>query len=122
MPGKFQNKAELKEDIKALTRPRRNRSEPSSENGERSQAKPPSKSSKPFIEKLDRATNSQGEVFKADDLIRVQDLKASPTTAKIKYFYAEQRGAMAVYEPAEEQETGWLWERGCCLVDTLIKA
>ncbi len=27
---------------------------------------------------------------------------------------------MAVYVPAVEQEAGWLWEQGCCLVDTLI--
>ena len=83
--------------------------------------KPKSKPPKYQVEKLETATNSQGEVFNAGDLIQVQDLKARPTTAKIEYFYAEPRGVMAVYSPAEDQEQGWEWAQGYCLVNTLVR-
>ena len=82
--------------------------------------KPKSKQPKYQVEKLETATNSQGEVFNAGDLIQVKDLKSRPTTAKIEYFYVEPRGMMAVYAPAVDQESGWEWSQGCCLVDTLM--
>ena len=83
--------------------------------------KPKSKQPKYQVEKLETATNSQGEVFKTGDLIQVKDLKGNPTTAKIEYFYAEARGMMAVYSPAEDQESGWEWSQGCCWLDTLVR-
>ena len=116
MTSKYQKKA-AQEDTKALVRPRTNHKDFATDRRESNQPKPKFK-----LKKLETATNSHGEVFNAGDLIQVKDLKARPTTAKIEYFYAEPRGTMAVYVPAEEQEAGWSWEQGCCLVDTLIRA
>ena len=118
MTGKYQKKAE-RQDSKAIARPQGNYTNSSPAHGESTQPKPKSKP-KFELEKLETATSSLGEVFSSGDLIQVKDLKGNPTTAKIKYFYAEPRGMMAVYVPAEEQEAGWEWTQGCCLVDTLI--
>ena len=120
MASKYQQKTETK-DIKAIARPQTNYKNSAPDNGESTPSKPKSKP-KYEVEKLETATSSQGEVFSAGDLIVVKDLRNLPTTAKIKYFYAEPRGMMAVYVPAVEQEAGWLWEQGCCLVDTLVGA
>ena len=120
MTGKYQKKAE-RQDSKAIARPRPNERASSPDNGESTQPKPKSKP-KYEVEKLETATSSLGEVFSSGDLIQVKDLRNLPTTAKIKYFYAEPRGMMAVYVPAEEQESGWGWEQGCCLVATLVAA
>ncbi len=121
MVSNWEQQTETK-DIKAIARPQAAYSESSTENGPSTPAKPSAKKAPSFPEKLDRATNSLGEVLKADDLIVVKDLKGRPTTAKIKYFYPEPRGTMAVYAPAEDQEAGWSWFRGCCLIDTLSRA
>ncbi len=119
MASKYQNKAEG-QDTKAIARPRPNYEDSTTDNETSTPSKPKSKP-KYEVEKLETATNSQGEVFSSGDLIVVKDLRNLPTTAKIKYFYAEPRGMMAVYVPAVEQEAGWLWEQGCCLVDTLVR-
>ena len=123
MTSNFEQKAEG-QDTKPTAPTRTDYSESSTDNGARTQLKPRPKSKQPKfeVEKLETATNSLGEVFQAGDLIWVKDLKARLTTAKIEYFYAEPRGTMAVYVPAEEQEAGWSWFRGCCLVDTLVAA
>ncbi len=121
MTSKYQKKAERQES-KVIARPRPNYQASSPDNGESTPPKPKSKQPKYELEKLETATSSRGEVFSSGDLIQVKDLKDNPTTAKIKYFYAEPRGTMAVYVPAEEQEAGWVWTQGCCLVDTLTRA
>ncbi len=74
------------------------------------------------LEKLETVTNSRGEVFKVGDLIQIKDLRDLPTRAKIKYFYSEPRGMMAVYVPTEKAEAGWEWFKGCSLLDALVKA
>ena len=120
MASKYQQKAETK-DTKAIARPQIEQNESSTDDGTSTPSKPKPKSKPKFeVEKLETATSSQGEVFSSGDLIVVKDLRNLPTTAKIKYFYAEPRGMMAVYVPAEEQEAGWEWTQGCRLVDTLI--
>ena len=118
MVSNYQKKSQ-RQVSKAIARPRPNSQASSPDNGE---STPPKTKSQPqyAVEKLETATNSQGEVFQAGDLIQVKDIKRNPTTAKIEYFYAEPRGMMAVYSPAEDQESGWEWAQGCCLVDTLI--
>ncbi len=123
MTSNFEKKAEG-QDSKAIAPTRTNDSESSTDNGARTQLKPKPKSKQPKyeVEKLEIASSSLGEVFSSGDLIVVKDLRNLPTTAKIKYFYAEPRGTMAVYVPAEEQEAGWVWSQGCCLVDTLVRA
>ena len=118
MASKYQQKTETK-DTKAIARPQTEQTESSTDNGTSTQSKPKSKP-KYEVEKLETATSSLGEVFSSGDLIQVKDLRNLPTTAKIKYFYAEPRGMMAVYVPAEEQESGWEWTQGCRLVDTLM--
>ncbi len=120
MASKYQQKVE-RQDTKAIARPRMNHKESATDNGKSTQPKPKSKP-KFELEKLETATNSLGEVFNAGDLIVVRDLKGNFTIAKIEYFYAEPRGTMTVYVPAEEQETGWSWVQGYCLVDTLLRA
>ena len=119
--GTGTNREDLPEgqDSKAIARPRPNERASSPDDEESTPSKPKFKP-KFELEKLETATSSIGEVFSSGDLIQVKDLKGNPTTAKIEYFYAEPRGMMAVYVPAEEQEAGWVWEQGCCLVDTLI--
>ncbi len=120
MTNKFPKKT-ANNNLKATSRSQRDYSESSLDEEARTQAESSSKPPKSFLEKLDRATNSQGELFCAGDLIQIKDLRNLTTTAKIKYFYAEPRGTMAVYSPAEELEKGWLWEKGFCLVDSLIR-
>ena len=122
MVSKYQQKAETK-DTKAIARPQTEQNESSTDDGTSTPSKPKPKSKPKYeVEKLETATSSLGEVFSSGDLIVVKDLRNLPTTAKIKYFYAEPRGMMAVYVPAEEQESGWGWEQGCCLVATLVAA
>ena len=122
MTNNVEKKAEV-QDSKVTAPTRTNDRESSTDNGAKTQLKPRAKSKQPKyeVEKLETATSSLGEVFNAADLIWVKDLKARLTTAKIEYFYVEPRGTMAVYAPAEEQETGWSWVQGCCLVDTLMR-
>ncbi len=122
MTNNVEKKAEG-QDTKATAPTRTNERKSSTDNGTRTQLKPKPKSKQPKyeVEKLETATSYLGEVFNAGDLIWVKDLKARLTTAKIEYFYAEPRGIMAVYVPAEEQETGWEWTQGCRLVDTLMR-
>ena len=121
MTNKFPKKTAVN-NRQATSRIQRDYRKSSDDNEASTQAEPSSKPPKSFLEKLDRATNSQGEIFEAGDLIRVKDLRNSSTTAYIKYFYAEPRGTIAVYAPAEELDKSWLWEKGFCLVDTLVRA
>ena len=121
MTNKFPKKIAIN-NTKATARIQRDYSKSSNDNEANTQAEP---SSKPFhssLEKLDRATNSQGEVFEAGDLIQIRDLRNLTTTAYIKYFYFEPRGTMAVYYPAEEIKDNWLWSKGFCLIESLIRA
>ena len=121
MTNKFPKKTAVN-NRQATPRIQRDYKKSSNDNEANTQAKP---SSKPFhssLEKLDRATNSQGEVFEAGDLIQVKDSRNLTTTAKIKYFYQNSQGTWAVYSPAEKLEKGWLWEKGFCLVDSLVRA
>ena len=125
MASKFQKKTETK-DKKATARPQASSAHSSTKKSATTSFSPKSKSHseppKSSLEKLDRATNSEGEVFQASDLIQVKDLKGRPTTAKLQYFFSVSHDTMAVYTPAEDLETGWEWERGCCLVDALVRA
>ena len=121
MTNKFPKKIAIN-NTKATARIQRYYSKSDNDNETNTQVELSSKSSPPSLEKLDRATNSQGEVFEAGDLIQIRDLRNLTTTAYIKYFYEEPRGTMAVYSPAEELDKGWLWEKGFCFVDSLIRA
>ena len=121
MTNKFPKKT-ANNNLKATYRTQRGYSKSSLDEEASTQAEPSSESSPPSLEKLDRATNSQGEVFYSGDLIRMKDSRNLTTTGKIKYFYQNSQGTWAVYSPAEELEKGWLWEKGFCLVDSLIRA
>ena len=121
MTNKFPKKTTTN-NRKATSRVQRNYDKSSNDNEANTQAEP---SSKPFhssLEKLDRTTNSQGKVFYAGDLIIMRDSRNLTTTAKIKYFYQNSQGTWAVYSPAEELDKGWLWEKGFCLIDSLVRA
>ena len=125
MATNFQKKTET-QDKKATARPQTSSAYSSTKKTTTTSFSPKPKSHseppKSSLEKLDRATNSEGEVFQANDLIQVKDLKGRPTTAKLQYFFSVSHSTMAVYTPAEDLETGWEWERGCCLVDALVRA
>lgn len=75
MASKFQKKVK-NQDNKAIARPRRNHQNSVPNNGESTQIKHKSKQPKFELEELETANNSQGEVFKVGDLIRVKDLKS----------------------------------------------
>ncbi len=108
MTNKFRLKTATN-NTKATSRFQKDYRKSDNDNEANTQAEPSSKSSPPSLEKLDRATNSQDEVFYAGDLIRMKDSRNLTTTAKIKYFYQNSQGTWAVYSPAEELEKGWLW-------------
>ena len=69
MTNKFQKKIAIN-NTKATSRFQGGYSKSSTDNETNTQVEPSSKSSPPSLEKLDRATNSQDEVFYAGDLIR----------------------------------------------------
>ncbi len=121
MTNKFPKKT-ANNNLEATSRIQRDYNKSSLDEEANTQAESSSKPPKSSLEKLDRATNSQGELFYAGDLIRMKDSRNLTTTAKIKYFYQNSQGTWAVYSPAEELEKGWLWEKGFCLVDSLIRA
>ena len=75
MTNKFPKKTAIN-NTKATSRIQRGYKKSSSDEEASTQVEPSSKSSPPSLEKLDRATNSQGEVFSAGDLIQIKDLTA----------------------------------------------
>ena len=80
MTNKFPKKTATN-NRKATSRTQRDYSQSSNDNEASTQAEPSSKPPQSFPEKLDRATNSQGEVFEAGDLIQIKDLRNLTTTA-----------------------------------------
>ncbi len=80
MTNKFRLKTATN-NTKATARIRRGYKRSSLDEEASTQAEPSSRSSPPSLEKLDRATNSQDEVFYAGDLIQIKDLRNLTTTA-----------------------------------------